>query len=231
VFNSGQFQSLLDVGCGRGFWIAAARDLGMTDVLGIDGVAIPPDQLLFPARLFMHSDLERPLDLGRRFDIALCLEVAEHLDPSAGRTLVQSLATHSDVILFSAAIPGQPGQHHIHCRWPEYWQELFNAEGYRCDDWIRWVLWRDDAVEPWYRQNIFMAYRDEQGARGESRILAVVHPEMLVHLHGPALDQGHREWRRGLENGQLALSDYAKIAFLGPLRKVMRTLTRGRSGA
>jgi hypothetical protein len=226
VLGSGRFQSLLDVGCGRGFWIAAARDLGISDVLGIDGVAVPRDELLFPANLFMHHDLEQPLDLGRRFDIALCLEVGEHLGSGFSRTLINSLVRHSDVIVFSAAIPGQPGQNHIHCQWPDYWQQLFNEEGYRCDDRIRWVLWEDDAIEPWYRQNIFMAYRDENGAHRERRILPVVHPQMLMHLQAPALDKGYGEWRQAVENGQLALSDYARIAVLGPLRKVMRKLWR-----
>lgn len=228
VLRSGRFQSLLDVGCGKGFWIAAARELGITDVLGVDGVAVPADQLVFPEHLFVHTNLEQPFDLGRRFDIALCLEVAEHLDPGSSRTLIRSLARHSDVVVFSAAIPGQPGQNHIHCRWPDYWQELFNEVGYRCDDAIRWALWRDESIESWYKQNMLMAYRDEEGARLERRILPVVHPQMAVYLHEGAFDDRYREWRQAAENGQLALADYARITILGPLRKALRNLRRMR---
>ena len=39
--------SILDVGCGQGTWIKAANELGITDVVGIDGIALPPETLLF----------------------------------------------------------------------------------------------------------------------------------------------------------------------------------------
>jgi hypothetical protein len=198
-------------------------------VLGIDGIVIPEHELLFPAGQFRRYDLEWPFDLGRRFDLALCLEVAEHLSPEGGRTLIRSLTQHSDVVVFSAAIPGQPGQNHIHCRWPEHWQGLFNDEGYRCDDWLRWALWHDDTIEPWYRQNIFMAYRDAAATCRERRIAPVVHPEMIAHLQAHALESAREEGLRAVENGYLRLSDYGRIAFMAPLRKVLRRLRRGRA--
>jgi SAM-dependent methyltransferase len=72
--------SLLDVGCGTGTWLRAAMECGVTDVWGLDGVLLPPERLLFPAEKYGQQDFSRPWDLGRRFDVVLCLEVAEHLD-------------------------------------------------------------------------------------------------------------------------------------------------------
>jgi SAM-dependent methyltransferase len=145
-------KSLLDVGCGTGTWLRAALDLGAFDVLGIDGIAVPEQQLHVTRTAIELCDLSNPFDLGRRFDVALCLEVAEHLPESSSAGLISSIAAHSDAILFSAACPGQPGQHHVNCQWPSYWQALFNGEGYVCDDSVRWQIWDDKRIEPWYER-------------------------------------------------------------------------------
>src|SRR2546426_3691918 len=71
--------SILDVGCGICTWLKAALDYGVSDIFGVDGIEIPESQLLIPRAFFMWRDLEKPLSLGRRFDLVLCLEVAEHL--------------------------------------------------------------------------------------------------------------------------------------------------------
>jgi 2-polyprenyl-3-methyl-5-hydroxy-6-metoxy-1,4-benzoquinol methylase len=132
--------SVLDVGCGTGTWLRAATELGVGDGLGIDGVVVPEDALHVPRSHIKVLDLSSPFDLGRRFDMVLCLEVAEHLPESAARGLISSIVLHSDSVLFSAACPGQPGQHHVNCRWPQYWQEQFNSLGFVCNDTARWKI-------------------------------------------------------------------------------------------
>lgn len=169
--------SVLDVGCGKGVWLKAALEAGAKDVIGIDGVAIDPAQLHFPANFFSQIDLSRSWRLKRRFDLVICLEVAEHLDKDDASILIDSIVEHSDLVLFSAASPSQPGQHHCNCQWPEYWQSLFNLRGFTCNDDIRWRVWSDPRVEPWYRQNIFVAERDIVRAGTEPRIPAVWHPD------------------------------------------------------
>lgn len=171
-------RSLLDLGCGRGRWLKAARQCQLDDLAGVDGLPLPAADLVCPPACFRVHDLRAPLDLGRRFDLALCLEVAEHLEPEHAPTLVHSLARHADAILFSAAAPGQAGQHHVNCQWPAWWQALFNAAGYACDDWLRWAVWRDARVEPWYRQNLFVALRHPAAAGREDRLLPVIHPDL-----------------------------------------------------
>ena len=178
LFPVGLPESILDVGCGTGTWLRAAIDSGISDVIGIDGVEIPRDRLLFSSDKFYRRDLGAPVDLGRPFAVTICLEVAEHLDPDSGRILIHTLARHSDVILFSAACPGQSGQHHVNCQWPKYWQALFNSEGYACDDSPRWTIWDEPLIEPWYRQNIFMACRNPNAGK-ELRIKSIIHPDML----------------------------------------------------
>jgi 2-polyprenyl-3-methyl-5-hydroxy-6-metoxy-1,4-benzoquinol methylase len=79
-------ESIVDFGCGDGTWLATATGLGVTDVLGVDGAWVSPETLQIPARCFRAADLVAPLDLGRRFDLAFCLEVAEHLPAEAARS-------------------------------------------------------------------------------------------------------------------------------------------------
>lgn len=158
--------SLVDIGCGAGAWLAAARELGVQDILGLDG-APAEDRLLIPPSLFRRVDLERSL-LGeaappRRFDLALCLEVAEHLPESRAAGFIAELTRFADVILFSAAIPGQGGTHHVNEQWPGYWERLFAEQGYAPFDVLRPLLWEEAGIPVWYRQNMIL-YANPAGA-------------------------------------------------------------------
>lgn len=183
IFSSNLPKSVLDVGCGTGTWMRAAIDLGVQTVRGIDGIAVPEDALQVEKSLVERHDLTKPFHLGRKFDLAICLEVAEHLPQSAAAGLVASIAEHTDTILFSAACPDQLGQHHINCQWPTYWQDFFNSHGFVCDDSVRWQIWTDARIEPWYRQNMFWVRRDPTNAGREPRIDPVVHPEMVESIY------------------------------------------------
>jgi SAM-dependent methyltransferase len=179
IFQSRMPGSVLDVGCGTGTWLSALAELGVKDIFGIDGVDIPESALLFPIERFRKVDLTVPWALGRKFDVALCLEVAEHLDETSSALLIGCLAHHADTVVFSAACPGQPGQHHVNCRWPGYWQALFNDQGFTCSDAVRWQMWSDPGIDVWYRQNMFIATRNGVEAGKEPRLRAVIHPEFL----------------------------------------------------
>jgi hypothetical protein len=224
--KNGAPKSVLDVGCGIGTWVRAALDYGVTDVCGIDGVAMGDNELLFPREFFRQQDLTSSWNLGRTYDLALCLEVAEHLPTAAAGSLVRNLAKHSDTVLFSAACPGQIGQHHVNCQWPEYWQQLFNTEGYTCEDAFRWQIWTVVAVEPWYRQNSFVAKRNVKDAGSEPRIKAVIHPEMLASR---AFDIFQAQIDL-IESGHRRLGWYLSIPFRACIGKLKRkTESRGRT--
>jgi hypothetical protein len=222
----GRPRSLVDVGCGTGTWLRAARECGIDDLLGIEGVVAPADQLQVDAVCIRRGDLTRPLELGRRFDVALCLEVGEHLDEAVSATLVASLAEVSDVVVFSAACPDQPGQHHVNCQWPAYWQRLFNTQGFACSDAVRWRLWEIEAVEPWYRQNMFIARRDPAAAGTEPRIAPCLHPAMLaetIMLQGP-VQRGRAAQLREIAGGSMAASWYLVTAARALRAKVGRAI-------
>jgi hypothetical protein len=132
--------------------------------------------------------------------------VAEHLDPEAAETLVQSLARHGNQVVFSAAIPRQGGEGHVNEQAPGYWQSLFNARGFRTYDDIRPLVWSNDKVFWWYRQNIFLAVHEEiAGDRPSADIAHLVHPEIFWETSGfrilaeyklQELREEHDAWHR-----------------------------------
>lgn len=171
--------SVLDVGCGTGAWLREFLDCNVTDVYGIDGISIDNRDFLADRCRFQCVDLCSKWDLERKFDLALCLEVAEHLPSESADNLIRTLCAHSDVIVFSAACPHQGGQGHVNCQWPAYWQKMFNDNGFSCRDSLRFSIWAESFAEYWYKQNIFIASRDSENAGREDRILPLVHPHLL----------------------------------------------------
>jgi SAM-dependent methyltransferase len=167
---------VLDVGCATGTWLDEWIKVGVSDVLGIDGDYVDRAALHIPVEKFTTVDLEQPFSLGRTFDLVQTLEVAEHLDEAHADAFVESLAKHGETILFSAAIPGQGGDHHVNEQWPSYWAEKFAQAGYTLYDIIRPQIWADERIIWWYRQNILVFAR---GRTFDTALtpLDVVHPE------------------------------------------------------
>ena len=148
--------SVVDVGCGQGEWLRVFAEQGVSDYQGIDGDHVADDQLLIPSERFRRHDLQQPLNLGRRFDVALSLEVAEHLPARSAESFVRTLAGLAPAVVFSAAVPGQGGVHHVNEQWPWYWKELFAREGYVQLDPFRQVVWKQKEVAVYYQHNLFL---------------------------------------------------------------------------
>jgi len=149
-------RSVVDFGAGAGAWLCAWQRLGVADVVGVDGDYVQPTALMIPAERFVAANLAVPVRLRRAFDLVQSLEVAEHLSPSAAVTFIDNLVAHGDVILFSAAAPGQGGEYHVNERPYDYWRALFDERGYAMFDPIRLRVVDDLRVEPWYRYNTFL---------------------------------------------------------------------------
>jgi len=185
-------QSVVDVGCGTAGWLAAFHRRGVSNILGLDGDWVPRDRLEIPANRFQAVDLHRPLRMEGKFDLAMCLEVAEHISPPAGDTLVRSLVQLAPVVLFSAAVPHQGGSGHINEQWVDYWIARFEREGRVAIDCFRPQFWNDDTVAWWYSQNaIFfvdpqavepLAKLRAREAKASLNHCAAVHPRMFESL-------------------------------------------------
>jgi SAM-dependent methyltransferase len=200
-------RSVLDVGCGAGAWVRGYLDAGVADVTGVDGPYVRRDQLLFPPSRFSAVDVAQRFVLGRKFDLAQCLEVAEHLDARAGETLVDNLAAHADIIVFSAARPGQGGEHHVNERPYEYWRDLFKQRGYAFFDFLRPQLLAQPEVEPWYRYNTMLFVRTVSAGTLEQAVLQTRWPS-----ERPVRDLAPWIWR--LRCGVLSLLPVSAVSML-----------------
>ena len=188
-------KSVLDVGCGVGTWLSVVSANGVDDILGQDGAYVDQSRLQIPQSRFCAVDLEHDNIaaaarlLAEKFDLTMSLEVAEHLPEVRAPSFVRELCQTSDAILFSAAIPGQGGTHHVNEQWPSYWCGLFSGAGFECFDVLRQQFWQAEECEWWYLQNIMLYCRNGSPAHEKFAELAspttspqgIVHPRCLGH--------------------------------------------------
>jgi SAM-dependent methyltransferase len=177
-------KSVLDVGCGIGTWLKAFSEAGIDDFFGVDGSHAEQQGLLIPSANFKVVDLNQPWQLNRKFDLAICLEVAEHLTEEASMHLVRSLTQHARLIIFAAAVPFQGGQNHINEQWPAYWQSRFRNHNFYFHDSVRPAFWNNPKVQWWYKQNAFVVNQDPS----EVTIFPWIHPEAYAERSRAYMD-------------------------------------------
>jgi len=188
-------RSVVDIGCGVGPWLRTALELGVGRAIGLDGDYIDRGRLMIEPSLFRQCNLEMDglvqVVGGEHFDLAVSLEVAEHLSADRAPSFIAELCSLSNLFLFSAAIPGQGGDNHVNEQWPDYWATLFQEHDCACFDVMRPRLWYRDECEWWYIQNILIfARRNTEafeaaslfGAPVPERPMRLVHPRMLAHF-------------------------------------------------
>jgi hypothetical protein len=188
--------SVIDVGCGSGAWLKTFKECGVPDILGVDGPHIDEAMLVIEEEAFVAIDLGTDLKLKRRYDLAISLEVAEHLPVEHSAPLVKALTDTAPIILFSAAIPGQGGKElgHVNTQWQDYWRGIFASQGYVPLDIIRPAIWGRPDVEFWYQQNTIVychtsviATRPDLKPTPEHVSLNIVHPALYDSVRYPHL--------------------------------------------
>ncbi len=193
--------SVLDLGCATGSWLHTCSELGCDDYLGLDGPWVDQTLLEIPVERFQVHDFSvEDYSPERRYDLALSIEVAEHLDEGRGAALVSALVGASDVVLFSAAVEGQGGDGHINEQPQSYWAKVFAARGYRPVDLVRPAIWDNPDVNVIYKQNLLL-YANEVGLRrlvGPTPVISDrfelerVHPDLLKLVAGtPVRGRAH----------------------------------------
>jgi SAM-dependent methyltransferase len=184
-------KSVIDLGCGTGAWLSEFKRLGVADILGVDGPHIPVNQLEIEPDEFLIADLTYPLRFRGHFDLAVSLEVAEHLGEAQADQFVEILTQLAPIVLFSAAIPHQGGEHHLNEQWPAYWIERFDRFGFVALDPFRRLLWERPDVDWWYAQNLVLFIRRDQlprypqlvasAERSPAGIPTYIHPQNYLN--------------------------------------------------
>ena len=204
--------SAIDFGCGVGTWLAVLKGKGVEEILGLDGAWVDQEMLEIPRQNFREVDFEKGVILDKKYDLAISVEVAEHLSPNCAEIFVGSLTQASDFVLFSAAIPFQGGVNHVNEQWQDYWVDLFRKQGFLVLDVVRRRIWNDHEIPVWYRQNILLFARKESQqlvqitGSGMHECdtplpISIVHPEMyLSNVNSSSITLGFRSFMRALVN-------------------------------
>ncbi len=176
-------KSILDFGCGTGEWMLTAKMCeGVNKVVGVDGeyarefINLEDDE-------FVVADLTKDVKFSEKFDLAISLEVAEHLDSEYAETFVHNLTQCADIILFSAAVPCQHGTNHVNEQYPSYWRSIFLKFDFEMCDCIRPEFWWNEEIEWYYRQNMFIYCRKEyknaiEEKFGIGNVIDIIHPDV-----------------------------------------------------
>jgi hypothetical protein len=188
VFNITKPNSILDVGCGRGSWLTVAKELGAKTIYGIDG-QWNDGKHIDKHIVYKSMDLNKNFVLESKFDLTICLEVAEHLEANSANNLISSLVNTSDIIIFSAAFKYQGGVNHINQNLHSYWANLFLKYNFLAFDIIRPEIWSNDKVSYWYRQNTFLYLKKDSSKFNDlskaynyvknNKLMDSIHPEMF----------------------------------------------------
>ncbi|HTB33099.1 MAG TPA: methyltransferase domain-containing protein [Bacteroidia bacterium] len=181
--------SVIDIGCGVGAWLSVWEKNGANEITGVDGSYIDHKQLLISENNFIECNLENGYRDNKRYNLVTSLEVAEHLPGKYAEAFVSSLCGLGNVVLFSAAIPGQEGTMHVNEQYPEYWVDLFKKNGFAPVDCLRTGIWDDKRIQWWYRQNMLFFVKEnalsnypklnEAYGKTGNTVLSLVHPELL----------------------------------------------------
>lgn len=150
-------KKVVDIGCGPGIYVNSINNENI-NCIGIDNdPRVQNKQNLVQKNLLNHDILEK-------YDLVLCLEVAEHIDPMYSDDIVRQVYNFIDrngILLWSSAIPGQGGIGHINCRSKQYWKDKFIKLGLIHDDNMQKHLvkyCKEGFHMGWFTQNV-MCFR------------------------------------------------------------------------
>lgn len=213
-------QSVIDVGCGLGTFLHIFQKNGVSKIHGLDGSWVNKELLSRNIDIsnFEEVNLEQTYKSNYKYDLAISLEVAEHISPDYASNFVETLTKLSDIIIFSAAPPYQGGQNHINEQWPDFWEELFFEKDYVMIDAIRPLIWDNKDIFFWYKQNMFIVVK--RGLEKEIidkvktfyspyNVTRRVHPDLFLHK-AQKLEQALSELN-AIYNGEKPIMTYFKM--------------------
>lgn len=134
VYHEFDPRRVIDFGCAVAVELSWLFEHGV-GVIGVDVHPAAIDHAVIPDECMVRHDLKEPYVALKDFDVAMCLEVAEHLPESAAETLVGSCVGAANTVVFTAATPeAGGGTHHVNEQPREYWIERFERQGYGYDE-------------------------------------------------------------------------------------------------
>jgi SAM-dependent methyltransferase len=151
---------VLDVGCGTGALLAILRSWGICG-LGLEQSEAALEVCRARGLNVRKFDIERDELPRETADAVISLEVAEHLPEVIGDRYVDVLC-RGNVVIVTAAQPGQGGTDHVNEQPHSYWISRFTNRGFLFDEELsaKWKSdWKNRAVARFYTQNLMIFRR------------------------------------------------------------------------
>jgi len=216
--------SVIDVGCGIGAWLSVWKKGGAKEIMGIDGEYVDTSKLLIEKAEFKAQDLEKSFTSDKKYELVTCLEVAEHLHEQYAELFIHNLCMLGDVIVFSAAIPGQGGTQHWNEQYSAYWAKLFRSNGFIPVDCIRLKIWDNPDVMWWYRQNIIIFVKADKLntypllaaiSKDDGEVRTLIHPQLYKHIRAELNEHKElsKQYQKAFKSPYLMLKQIAKNIF------------------
>jgi len=181
-------KTVIDLGCGLGFFLKACADKG-AKIQPVDGDWVKDLSTEVDKDSYVFADLNEPFSDTKRYDLAASIEVAEHLKPARSRGFVSDLCGLSNIVLFSAGVPGQGGSGHINLKFQDAWARIFAQEGYSCYDPLRRPMAAKEGVYKWFIQNTLLFVKDG------TKISAKLSAQKIVPKAAAMVTKGHYQKR------------------------------------
>lgn len=150
-------ESVIDFGCSVGHYLAHFEEKGCV-VHGVEGDPKALNHAMISVDKIDNHDLRDPYSPDRTYELVTSFEVAEHIPEKFAGNYVDSLTAAGDIIVMSAAPPGQSGEHHVNCQPRSYWEEKFARRGFEYDDDLTHQLSKqmDGDLYHWVQKNLLV---------------------------------------------------------------------------
>ena len=156
-------RSVVDLGCGNAEFLNEFQKKGII-VQGYEGSRSAIGKASIDKQHIKLFDLRNKIEEKEKYDLALCLEVAEHIENKFSQRLVENLTSLSDKVVFTAATPGQGGHFHINEQPREFWVNIFKQRNYGYDAQTTEKVKNDmkkAGVLSWYCDNLMVFKKDK----------------------------------------------------------------------
>ncbi len=176
------FNYVAQFACREGAWLAAAKDLGSTSVMGIDSKDACESPLCIDPSEFKDMDLAKiKVNLPSKSDLLICVEYAHELNTTRSEDLITDMCNSTDHVLFSSGVPYQGNHPEFNYQWQSHWAALFYKEGFVPNLRFREHYWSDKTIDPVYRQNCVFYTRAAKLPKKapDFRKLDVIHPAIF----------------------------------------------------
>ena len=137
-------KSVLDAGCAIGILVEILSRYRL-DVYGFDisewAIQQMPEE--YAPLVTVGSILDANV-VDRHFDVVVCIEVLEHLQPDEAETAIHNLCKWGDIIIFSSSPDDYAEATHFNVQQPGYWAEKFAQQGF-----ARFLDYDATYIAPW----------------------------------------------------------------------------------